>query len=220
MATSNNYKNQPNESAPPPRTAEMENTSCPTQETPQTITPRDTKTPVPLPTTHTIPPPPTAKGPLTTYSSSPASNNNNNNSNRKIHNFRKNFWAFIIFYVFAFIFIGSKIVAVVPSVLFDDVGTSAVQMNLSDAGPSTTSMGDVENVRRIICKHGLAPTPTTHTSPIPLFMWSLLGWITLGSLVSFIFVMIKCEPGEEEDVESNIGEEEWVESKKKEIEML
>lgn len=42
----------------------------------------------------------------------------------------------------------------------------------------------------------------------------------LGSLISFIYVMVKCEPSDEEDLEGHVDEREWVESKRKEIELL
>ncbi|TID22329.1 hypothetical protein E6O75_ATG11123 [Venturia nashicola] len=203
--------------------AKMENPQWTKEQNPQTPSNEDQKTPI-----HTI----LHTGTKTTdpIPTLPKAENTEPHRPGQTNSFRRtNFCFFIFVYVAAIVFIAQKVLAIGPLAMSST--TPSFQGEITNSTDLLT-LGTVPNLSKsahtchILLNHIFTPSPTstssTATLAIPLFIWSLLGWIMLGSLVSFIYVMMKCQPTEEDwdDLESQLDEREWVESKKTEIELL
>lgn len=206
---------QPNESHPPPRMAKMDNPPRTKEQNPQSTSNGDQKTPI-----HTILYTGTTTDPVP---ATPTTETKESHLSGQTHNFRRgNFCFFIFVYVAAIVFIGQKVLAIAPLAMKS--ATPSPRLN----APNTTMATVLPAARQtphtcgMLVNHIFKSTSTssTTTSTLSLFVWSLLGWILWGSLLSLIYVMMKCEPSGQEDLENQIDEGEWVESKKREIELL
>lgn len=196
----------------PPRMDKMENAAWTTEQNPQSAFDEDEKKPL-----------------RTTIHSSTATAITTAENGGQTHDFRRKgtFWFFIFVYVAAIVFIGQKVVGILPLAK----ETTTPQSTILPAGQNTsnsTGASKTTHTCGMLLNQVFTPTSSPTTSTLSLFIWSLVGWIMLGSLISFIYVMVKCVPSEEdEDLEEGqvdgvdwVDEVEWVESKKREIELL